>query len=47
MKKVYIGLDVHKTTILIALAFEGRSDPESYGKSTSDLDGFLKILRRI
>jgi len=47
MKKVYIGLDVHKENILIALAFADRSDPESYGKASSDLDGFLKILRRI
>ncbi|MDZ4186090.1 MAG: IS110 family transposase, partial [Desulfuromonadales bacterium] len=42
-----IGLDVHKEKILIALAFAGRSDPESHGKTSSDLDGFLKILRRI
>ena len=47
MKKVYIGLDAHKASILIALAFAGRSDPESYGKSSGDLDGFLKVLRRI
>ena len=47
MKKVYIGLDAHKASILIALAFAGRSDPESYGKASSDLDGFLKVLRRI
>lgn len=47
MKKVYIGLDVHKASILIALAFAGRSDPESYGKASSDLDGFVAALRRL
>jgi transposase len=47
MKKVYIGLDAHKASILIALAFAGRSEPVSYGKASSDLNGFLKVLRRI
>jgi transposase len=47
MTKVYIGLDAHKASILIALAFAGRGDPELYGKASADLDSFLKILRRI
>lgn len=47
MKKLYIGLDAHKASILIGLAFAGRSDPDLYGKASSDLNGFLKILRRI
>ena len=47
MTKVYIGLDAHKASILIALAFAGRGDPELYGKASSDVDSFLKILRRI
>lgn len=47
MKRVYIGLDAHKASIVIALAFEGRGSPEPYGKTTSDLNGFLKVLRRI
>ena len=47
MKKVYIGIDAHKASILIALAFAGRSDPELYGKASADLDGFVKVLRRI
>lgn len=47
MIKVYIGLDAHKASILIALAFAGRGDPELYGKVSADLDAFLKILRRI
>lgn len=47
MKKVYIGMDAHKASIVIALAFSGRGDPEPYGKSPSDLNSFLKVLRRI
>jgi transposase len=47
MIKVYIGLDAHKASILIALAYAGRADPELYGKASSDVDSFLKILRRI
>lgn len=47
MKKAYIGLDVHKASIVIAVALEGRSEPENYGKSSSDLNSFLKILRRV
>jgi len=47
MTKVYIGLDAHKASILIGLAFAGRSDPELYGKASTDVDSFLKVLRRI
>ena len=39
MKKAYIGLDVHKASIVIAVALEGRSEPENYGKSSSDSVG--------
>jgi transposase len=47
MTKVYIGLDAHKASILIGLAFAGRDEPQLYGKASSDLESFLKILRRI
>jgi transposase len=47
MTKVYIGLDAHKASILIGLAFAGRDEPQLYGKASSDVDSFLKILRRI
>lgn len=47
MTKLYIGLDVHKAQILIALAFAGRGVPELYGKASGDLDSFLRVLRRI
>ena len=47
MKKVYIGIDAHKESNLVALAFDGRGDPELYGKAPSDIPGFIKVLRRI
>ena len=47
MTQAYIGLDVHKTTISIAIAFFGNDDPVSYGKCSSDINRFLKALRRL
>ena len=47
MKKAYIGLDVHKASIVIAVACAGRDEPENYGRSATDLNSFLKILRRL
>ena len=47
MTKVYAGLDAHKDSIVIGLAFAGGGEPELYGKATADLDGFLRVLRRI
>ncbi len=47
MKKVYIGLDVHKENIVIANAFAGNAVPEIYGKVSADLDRFLSALRKL
>ena len=47
MKQLYIGLDVHKASILIALAFAGGAEPQLHGKTPGDLDSFLRVLRRI
>jgi len=47
MKKVYIGIDAHKETNLVALAFDGRGDPQLYGKAPADLPGFVKVVRKI
>lgn len=47
MRKAYIGLDVHKTTISVALAFSGNEAPVSYGKCSADINRFLKTLRRL
>ncbi len=47
MRKVYIGLDVHKAQMQIALAFSGRRDVDFYGKSSTDVERFLAVRRRI
>ena len=47
MKKAYLGLDVHKASIVIAVALNDGSQPVLYGKSPGDLNGFLAVLRRV
>lgn len=47
MKKAYLGIDAHKEQNTVAIAFAGRGDPELYGKAPTDLDAFVRVLRRI
>jgi len=47
MKKLYIGIDAHKDSNVIALAFAGREAPTIHGKVSADLDRFLAVLRKI
>jgi len=47
MKKVYIGIDAHKESNTVALAFAGKTEPELYGKVSADLNRFLTALRKI
>lgn len=47
MKKVYIGIDTHKDSNTVALAFEGNEPPELYGKVSADLRGFEATLRKV
>lgn len=47
MKKIHIGIDAHKETNSVALAFEGIQAPEFYAKVSADLDRFLKAIRKI
>jgi len=47
MKKVYIGIDAHKESNSLALAFTGTNAPEYYGKVSSDLNRFIKAIRGI
>ena len=47
MRKLYIGLDVHKAFVSIALAFAGSSDPEYYGKCSGSVENLEQVLRRI
>lgn len=46
MKKVYIGIDAHKATNLLAYAFEGRERPELIGRVSTDLNRTLDAIRR-
>lgn len=47
MKKVYIGLDVHKVSISIGLARYGEDDPSYYGKCKANLRSIDETLKRI
>lgn len=47
MKEVYIGIDAHKESNTVALAFAGSEPPELYGKVSADLRGFEATLRKI
>ena len=44
MTKAYIGLDVHKTTISLAVSF-GLGEAITYGQCSSDIRRFLRTLR--
>ena len=47
MKRVYIGIDAHKESNVLALAFAGTAAPEMYGKASADLKACEAVLRRI
>ena len=50
MKKIvkYVGLDVHKDSITIAIADEGRNgEVRVYGKIQNDLDQIDKVMRKL
>jgi len=47
MRKLYIGLDAHKASNVVAVAFEGRKEVELYGNLPSDLKAFIAGLRRL
>ena len=38
MKQLYIGIDAHKDSNVIGLAFQGEEKPVLYGKVSSDLN---------
>ncbi len=43
----FVGLDVHKDTIAVAVAREGRSEPELLGQVQNNKDALLKLIRRL
>lgn len=47
MKKVYIGIDAHKATNSLALAFSGQEDPQFHGKCSADLERFIAVIRKL
>lgn len=47
MKKVYIGLDVHKSSISIATALAGEGDARYYGRISGSSPNVERIVRRI
>lgn len=47
MTKLYIGLDVHKTSIAIGLAFADGSTPTYYGKCSGTLRSIDETIKRV
>ena len=43
----YIGLDVHKDTIAVAVARSGRSDPESWGEIANKPKAVTRLVERL
>ncbi len=41
---VYVGLDVHKETIAVAVAYPGRSKPESLGVIANTKKSILNLV---
>jgi hypothetical protein len=47
MRILYMGIDAHKESNLVALAFAERQDPELHGKVPADVPGFIEVPRKI
>ena len=47
MKKLYIGLDAHKSSIAIGIAHRGDKPAVFYGKCSSDIDRLVRAIRKI
>jgi transposase len=47
MKKVYIGLDTHKSSISMAIALPGKEEAGYYGKISGSSPNVERILRRV
>jgi len=44
---IYVGLDVHKATIAVAVARTGRSDPQYYGEIGNNPGAVRKLLKQL
>jgi transposase len=44
---VYVGLDVHKETIAVAVARAGRAEPEYHGEVAHTAQGIAKLLKQL
>jgi transposase len=43
----YVGMDVHKETIAVAIAKEGRSEPLYYGEIPNDTEAIRKLVKKV
>ena len=43
----YVGLDVHKETIAVAIAQEGRSEPRYYGEIPNSAVAIRKLVKKV
>ena len=43
----YVGMDVHKDTIAVAIASEGRGDPAYYGEIPNTDEAIRKLVKKV
>jgi transposase len=43
----YVGMDVHKETIAVAIAKEGRGEPDYYGEIPNNAEAIRKLVKRV
>jgi transposase len=43
----YVGMDVHKETIAVAIAREGRGDPAYYGEIANNVEAIRKLVKKV
>ena len=43
----YVGMDVHKETIAVAIAKEGRGDPAYYGEIPNTSEAIKKLIKKL
>ncbi|HAM52549.1 MAG TPA: IS110 family transposase, partial [Nitrospiraceae bacterium] len=43
----YVGLDVHKETIAVAIAHEGRNEPIYYGEISNEAEALRRLVKKV